>query len=193
MYRLAPVSTRGLPIRFEEVSRVQKPSRKAKPEAWQAYREAIKHHNLSRRFVETMGQLRLELDLAGGEKKILVLAVDGSFCNRTCLRAPRDRTELIARARKDAVLCARAAEGSRRFYNTEKFTPEQVRQDAAQPWKQTKVFYGASGAKYATKRWLQCTGKAVQADALCACWWWRRLPIANAKAANCTIENQPSC
>jgi len=63
--------------------------RKAKPEAWQAYREAIKHHNLSRRFVETMGQLRLELDLAGGEKKILVLAVDGSFCNRTCLRAPR--------------------------------------------------------------------------------------------------------
>jgi hypothetical protein len=147
MYRLAPVSTRGLPIRFEEVSRVQKPSRKAKPEAWQAYREAIKHHNLSRRFVETMGQLRLELDLAGGEKKILVLAVDGSFCNRTCLRAPRDRTELIARARKDAVLCARAAEGSRRFYNTEKFTPEQVRQDAAQPWKQTKVFYGGKWRK----------------------------------------------
>ena len=27
-YRLAPVSTRGLPIRFEEVSRVKKPSRK---------------------------------------------------------------------------------------------------------------------------------------------------------------------
>jgi hypothetical protein len=94
-----------------------------------------------------MGQLRLELDLAGGEKKILVLAVDGSFCNRTCLRAPRDRTELIARARKDAVLCARAAEGSRRFYDTEKFTPEQVRQDAAQPWKQTKVFYGGKWRK----------------------------------------------
>ena len=69
MYLLVPVSTRGLPIRFEEVSRVQKPSRKAKPEAWQAYRQAIKYHNLSRSFVGTMGQLRQELDLAGGEKK----------------------------------------------------------------------------------------------------------------------------
>ena len=80
-------------------------------------------------------------------EKILVLAVDGSFCNRTCFRAPRDRTELIARARKDAVICGRAAAGSRRFYNTEKFTPEQVRQDAAQPWKQTKVFYGGKWRK----------------------------------------------
>jgi hypothetical protein len=139
-YRLAPVSTRGLPICFEEVPRVKKPSRKAPSEAWQEYKEAIKHYNLSQSFVGTMGQLRQEMDLAGGEKKILVLAVDGSFCNRTCFRAPRDRTELIARARKDAVLCRRAAEGSRRFYDTEKFQPEQVRQDEAQPWKQTKVF-----------------------------------------------------
>jgi hypothetical protein len=146
-YRLAPVSTRGLPIRFEEVSRVKKPSRKAKPEAWQEYKEAIKQYNLSQSFVGTMGQLRHELDLAGGEKKILVLAGDGSFCNRTCFRAPRDRTELICRTRKDAVLCGGATEGSRRFYGTEKFTPDQVRQDERQPWKQTKVFYGGKWRK----------------------------------------------
>ena len=141
-YRLAPVSTRGLPIRFEEVSRVKKPSRKAKPEEWQSYKEAIKQHNLSQSFVGMMGQLRHELDLAGGEKKVLVLAGDGSFCNRTCFRAARDRTELISRTRKDAVLCWGATEGSRRFYSTEKFTPEQVRQDETRPWKQTKVFFG---------------------------------------------------
>jgi hypothetical protein len=146
-YRLAPVGTRGLPIRFEEVSRVKKPSRKAPPEAWQAYQEAMRQHNLSQSFVGSMGQMRLELDQAGGEKKILVLALDGSFCNRTCFRAPRDRTELIARARKDAVLCRSAAPGSRRFYDTAKFTPEQVRQDAAQSWKQTKVFYGGKWRK----------------------------------------------
>lgn len=146
-YRLAPVSTRGLPIRFEEVSRVKKPSRKAKPEVWEEYREAIKQHNLSQSFVATAGQLRQELDRAGGEKKLLVLAVDGSFCNRTCFRTPRDRTELIARARKDAVLCRGADAGSRRFYGTEKFTPEQVRQDEAGPWKQTKVFYGGKWRK----------------------------------------------
>jgi hypothetical protein len=146
-YRLAPVSTRGLPIRFEEVSRVKKPSRKAKPEAWQEYKEAIKRHNLSQSFVESMGQLRLELDLAGGEKKILVLAGDGSFCNRTCFRAPRDRTELISRTRKNAVLCLGATEGSRRFYGTEKFTPDQVRQEETRPWKVTKVFYGGQWRK----------------------------------------------
>ncbi len=146
-YRLAPVSTRGLPIRFEEVSRVKKPSRKAKPEAWQEYKEALKQYNLSQSFVRMMGQLRQELDLVGGEKKILVLAGDGSFCNRTCFRAPRDRTELICRTRKDAVLCMAATPGTRRFYSAEKFTPEQVRQDAAQPWKQTKVFYGGKWRK----------------------------------------------
>jgi hypothetical protein len=94
-----------------------------------------------------MGQLRKELDLAGGEKKILVLAGDGSFCNRTCFRAPRDRTELISRTRKDAVLCRRAPEGGLRFYDTEKFTPEQVRQDETQPWKETKIFYGGKRRK----------------------------------------------
>jgi hypothetical protein len=55
-YRLAPVSTRGLPIRFEEVSRLKKPSRKAKPEAWQAYKEAIKQHNLSQSVVRIMAR-----------------------------------------------------------------------------------------------------------------------------------------
>jgi hypothetical protein len=146
-YRLAPVSTRGLPIRFEEVSRVKKPSRKAKPEAWQEYKQAIKQHNLSQSVVRSMGQLRRELDLAGGEKKVLVLAGDGSFCNRTCFRAPRDRTEWISRTRKDAVLCRRAAEGSRRFYDAEKFTPDRVRQEETLPWSQTKVFYGGKWRK----------------------------------------------
>jgi len=146
-YRLAPVSTRGLPIRFEEVSRVKKPSRKAPAQAWEQYKEAIKQHNLSQSFVGMMGQLRRELDLAGGEKKILVVAGDGSFCNRTCFRAPRDRTELISRTRKDAVLCQRATEGGSRFYGAEKFTPEQVRQDETRPWKVTKVFYGGKWRK----------------------------------------------
>jgi len=146
VHRLAQVSTRGVPIRFQEVSRVKKPSRKAKAEDWKKYKDAIKQHNLSQSFVRMMGQLRQELDLAGGEKKILVLAGDGSFCNGTCFRAQRDRTELISRTRKDAVLCFRSTEGSRRFYGTEKFTPDEVRQDEG-PWKETKVFYGGKRRK----------------------------------------------
>jgi hypothetical protein len=164
-YRLAQVSTRGLPIRFEEVSRVNKPNHKAKPEAWEEYKEAVKLHNLSQRFVEMMGHLRQELDLAGGQKKILVLAGDGSFCNRTCFRASRDRTELICRARKDSVLCVPASPGGRRFYATEKFTPEQVRQDDSRwRWKETKVFYGGKRRKVrykevATVHWQPGAGR----------------------------------
>ena len=89
-----------------------------------------------------MAPLRQALDAAGGAAKLLVLALDGSFCNRTCFRAPRQRTELIARARKDARLCFRAPQPSRRFYDLSPFTPEQVRQDESRPWQQTKLFYG---------------------------------------------------
>src|SRR2546430_6135256 len=140
LHRAAQAGARALPIRFEEVSRVKKPGRKAKPEDWQAYKLATKLHNLSQRFVEMMGHLRQSLDAAGGNQKLLVLAGDGSFCNRTCFRATRDRTELIARARKDAVLCFHAPPDSRRFYATDKFTPEQVRQDESRAWKETKLF-----------------------------------------------------
>ena len=147
LHRFAQVGTRALPIRFEEVSRVKKPGRRAKPEDWQAYQLASKQHNLSQRFVATMGRLRQALDGAGSGNKILVLAGDGSFCNRTCLRAPRQRTELIVRARKDAVLCLPAPVGSRRFYDIHKFTPEQVRQEERQLWKTTKIFYGGQRRK----------------------------------------------
>jgi hypothetical protein len=130
LHRFAPVGTRAIPIRFEEVSRVKKPGRRAKPEAWQEYQQAVKRHNLSQRFADTLPQLRQDLD------------GDGSFCNRTCFRASRDRTELIARARKDAALCFAAPPASRRFYGAHKFTPEQVRQDETQPWKEAKIVYG---------------------------------------------------
>ena len=72
----------------------------------------------------------------------MVLAVDGSFCNRTCLRAAIPRTELIGRTRKDARLCHPAPAGTRRFYDVPTFTPEQVRQDDTTPWQTTKVCYG---------------------------------------------------
>jgi hypothetical protein len=142
LHRRAQASCRALPIRFQEAAPVKKPSRRASPEVWQEYKRLSKLHNLSQRLVQSLAPLRQALDAAGGSGQLLVLALDGSFCNRTCLRAPRDRTELIARTRKDARLCFRAAPASRRFYALSPFTPEQVRQDESQPWKPTKLFYG---------------------------------------------------
>ncbi len=152
LHRNAPVGTRALPIRFQEVSRVKRPSKKANQEMLQHYRDAVKQHNLSRSFVEMGKQIREELDLAGGRDKVLVLTGDGSFCNRTCFADIPERTVLLARARKDARLCFRAPADSRRFYAAEKFTPEQVRQQDTRAWETTKLFYGGKRRKIRYKQ-----------------------------------------
>lgn len=142
LYKRSAVGTRALPIRFQEAPRVKRPGRKAPPEEWKQYRIAVREHNLSQQFVTMMQDLRKALDAAGASLKILLLAVDGSFCNRTVFRTVLKAVEIIARARKDAVLCFAAPAGSHRFYDLNKFTPEQVRQDESISWNTTKIFYG---------------------------------------------------
>src|SRR6202035_53348 len=132
---------------FQEVSRIKRPGKKASDEMQKQYREAVKQKNLSRSFVEMGKQLRQELDQAGGRDKLLVLTGDGSFCNRTCFGEIPERSVLLVRARKDAQLCFRATEDSRRFDGVEKFKPEQVRQDESRAWKITKIFYGGKRRK----------------------------------------------
>jgi len=148
LHRNAPVGTRALPIRFEEVSRVKRPGKKATEEMKKQYREAVKQKNLSRSFVEMGRQLRQQLDEAGGRHKVLVLTGDSSFCNRTCFGEIPERSVLLVRARKDARLCFRESdEDSRRFYAVDKFTPEEVRKDESRDWKTTKIFYGGKRRK----------------------------------------------
>ncbi|MGD1100484.1 MAG: transposase [Terriglobia bacterium] len=147
LHRIADVAARALPVRFEEVSVVKKPGQRADPAAWTDSRWARNLHNLSTRGVQTMQTLRTCLDEAGGRRRGWVLAVDASFCNRTVLGTPVPGVELIARTRKDAVLCFPASPGGRRVYAAEKFTPEQVRKNASIPWKTTQRFYGGKRRK----------------------------------------------
>lgn len=168
LFRQAKVGTRALPIAFEEVSVIKRPRRKlpqrkagkgkarrgkrttplsALEQEWKQYRAAQKLHNLSTRFVDLMHRLRATFDACGAAQRILLLAVDGSFCNRTVFAAVVKGVELIARARKDLKLCFRANDGPRRIYGEEKFTPEQVRLDESRPWKATRIFYGGKRRK----------------------------------------------
>jgi hypothetical protein len=161
---MANVGTRAVPIRFQEVSRVKRPGKKASPEQQKQYKAAVKQKNLSRSFVQMGKQLRAELDQAGGREKILVLTADGSFCNRTCFAEVPDRAALLARARKDARLCLRSTDTGRRFYALEKFTPEQVRKDDGRAWKTTRIFYGGKRRKIRYKEvadlyWQRGAGK----------------------------------
>lgn len=147
LYRRQKASPRALPVRFEEVPALKHPRRKAPPQEWAVYRKAAKQNNLSTHAVRIIRDLRSSVDQAGQPRKTLLIVGDGSFCNRTLFRQTTERTEIIARARCDLKLCRRANSGTRRFYSTVKFTPEQVRQNEALPWQKARVFHGGQWRK----------------------------------------------
>ncbi len=92
-------------------------------------------------------ELRQAYDQVGAVDKKLLIVGDGSFCNRTVFGAQLERTEVIARVRKDAKLCFVAQPGSRRYYSEEKFTPEKVRKDETIAWKEKKFYTGGKWRK----------------------------------------------
>jgi hypothetical protein len=142
LYRHAKASPRSLPVRFAEVPAVKRPRRNADQASWDAYRLAIKKHNLSQSAVQLIRGLRQSMDQAGAQHKFLLVVGDNSFCNRALFSAAFDRTAVIARARRDVKLCKQAPAGSPRFYDTARFTPDQVRQDDSIQWCKARVFYG---------------------------------------------------
>ena len=152
LHRKAPTSACALPVRFECAPVPKRPGRRAGDEQREQYKQLQAQCRVSRRMAEMIEPLRAALDDAGGRSKTLVLALDGGFCNRTVFLAPRERVELLARARKDAVLCFGASGESRRFYAREKFRPQQVRRDETIEWRTAKLFYGGKRRKIRYKQ-----------------------------------------
>lgn len=130
-HREGPYGARALPIRFAESVPVKKPGTKASDQEHAAYRQARRQKNLVLDACAQLRAVRAELDQHGATHRPLIAGVDGSYCNRRTFTNLPERTELIARTRKDAKLCFPAPPGRRRFYGEQKFTPEQVRQDDA--------------------------------------------------------------
>jgi hypothetical protein len=138
----ADVPARSLPVRFLEVPAIKKPGKKASPAEIQAHQQAVKEHNLSRRTVGLLQELRQSADAAGLCSRTILAVGDGSFCNRTLFRQPLDRVEIVARTRRDCRLCYAAAPGGVRFYSPESFTPDQIRQRESVSWQQARIFHG---------------------------------------------------
>lgn len=146
LYEQDPTSSsRSIPIRFEMAPVVKKPGKKATQAQLQEYKERRKQYNLSTQFVTMTRELRYRLDLSGQAHKPLVMVVDGSFCNRTVFSEDweKENVSVVARARKDIVLCGRAQDKGRRFYGKTKFTPQMVRtRDSLAKWQKTTIFHG---------------------------------------------------
>lgn len=164
-YREGSYGSRAIPVRFVECPPVKKPGKRASEEERAAYRQARKKQNLSQQGLAVVREVRTRLDQLGAANRTLLSVWDGSFCNQTFFKANLDRIELIARCRKDARLCFRAPEGSRRFYDEPRFTPEQIRQDDERyPWKEARVCYGSDWRVIRYKevknvRWQRGAGK----------------------------------
>jgi hypothetical protein len=133
---------RSMPIRFQEAPPLKKPGKRAAKPEREEYEKLKKQENLSTQALQLIRDLRTSLDQRGGTDRLLLIVADGSFANQTIFRAVLDRTHVVARCRKDARLCFAAAPGSRRKYDPEIFTPEQVRQQADRQWNKTRVYLG---------------------------------------------------
>lgn len=150
-YREGDFGARGVPVRFAECPAAKKPGKRATEEEREAYRAARKETNLSAQGLEVLRGLRQRLDDLGGAGRPLLVAVDGSLCNSTVFKAPLDRTDVVARSRKDARLCLHAPPSSRRFYAEETFTPQDVLKDDSIPWRVEKACFGGKWRKIRCK------------------------------------------
>jgi hypothetical protein len=138
-------SSRAIPVRFEMAPVIKKPGKNASEEERKAYRELKKQKNLSAQFVALTKEVRERLNQTGHLGQRLFQVGDGSFCNRTVMREDWEgqNVTLLARCRKDLVLCRRAPGQGRRFYGQTKFTPAEVRRrDSRARWQKALIFHG---------------------------------------------------
>lgn len=142
LYNQGNAPCRSIPIRFVDAPSLKRPGKRSTDEEKTKYNKMKKTHNLSHMFVKELRNLRTTLDGVGVHNKKILMTVDGGFCNSTCFSADISRTELIARCRKDAKLCKRYQGQKRKFYDDEKFTPEEIRKDDSIPWQEKSFFYG---------------------------------------------------
>jgi len=134
---------RALPVSFTHAPTPKIP-KAASPQEQAALREVRKKHRLSVVALEQLQFCRHQLDLQpGGSQRRLIDVVDGGYANRTFLGGLPERTEAVARVRKDAKFRAYLPPDQRRGarkYGPALPTPLGYLQDDQLPWQSCPVF-----------------------------------------------------
>jgi hypothetical protein len=138
---MGPHRTRGIPIDLTHCPLPKKPRRKAPRSEWESYRDLQQTMKVSAVGAARLRALRARVDAdPGGAHRPVIVAVDGTFTNRTVFRNLPEKTTVVGRIRKDARLFLPPAppdaprRGRPRWYGEALPTPEQIRQDPALPW-----------------------------------------------------------
>ena len=134
---------RALPVSFTHAPTPKIPKR-ASPEEQAALKEVRKKHRLSLVALEQLQFCRRYLDSQpGGRQRWLMDVVDGGYSNRTFLAGLPERTQVVARVRKDAkfrtYLPPVQRQGARK-YGPNLTTPLAYLQDPDLPWQSMNVF-----------------------------------------------------
>lgn len=139
---------RALPVRFEPAPPAAKPKKDAPEEEWKKYRQEKKRHALTQVGVNSLTQVRQEMDRRPGLRHRLLLASgDGSYTNGRVLKNLPPNTTFIGRIRRDAKLCrplplvpGPGGKGRRKRYGPVAPTPEEILKDPRVPETRVRVF-----------------------------------------------------
>ena len=139
---------RALPVYLEVAPPAKKPRKNASETEKHRYQQEKKRQNLSVQGRQAVFRLREHADaLADGTSRIVVVTVDGSFCNRHFFKELPSGVIVIARARKDMKLfkpaetLTRQGKGRRRIYGERLPTPDAIRKDTkTYPWQRMRVY-----------------------------------------------------
>ena len=138
-------SARAIPVGIRHCPSAKKPGRRATAEEWAAYRHAQQALCLPAVAVGCLKALRTALDDdPNSAQRQLLIAVDGGYTNTTLFRQLPERSTLVGRLRKDAVLYSppipTAGRGRRRCYGNRLPTPAAIRQHNDIPWQTIRAY-----------------------------------------------------
>jgi DDE superfamily endonuclease len=149
-------AARMVPVDFEHAVLPPKPPRRASEEELQIYKKLRAERNINKVGQQRIEQLRQQMDQSGSVERRLIVSVDGRFTNGTVFKTVPQRTVLIGRLRKDAVLYylpeQQPARGRKRKYGALAPTPEQLLKDESVPWETAEAFACGRRHEFKIKR-----------------------------------------
>ena len=148
-------AARLIPIDFQHAALPAKPRRGASPEQLAVYEAERQKRNINRVGLERLSKLRRQMDEEGSKERRLIASIDGRFTNGTVLRGKLERTVLIGRVRKDAVLhyapAAQVPRGRRRKYGERAPTPQALLEDESIAFQSVRAYACGEAREFQVK------------------------------------------
>ena len=146
---------RMIPLDFQHAVLPAKPRPTDSDQEWQNYKALKAQTNLNSVGYQRIAALRPRMDQGDCERR-LVVCVDGRFTNRTFLKQIPERTVIIGRIRKDAVVhqppAWQPALGRKRKYGPLLPTPEELLKDPTIPFQSVRAFAAGKMHLFKVKR-----------------------------------------